>query len=81
VSEWKAIANEMPPENEAVLCFGGGCYAVMSWLWMNYRGAKQIGWHMEHVSGHDWEQDIETPTHWMPLPPPPQPFPVTGEQQ
>lgn len=65
---WKRIADEMPPENTPVLCYGVNRFsdenvAVLSWR----RGHNYIWWDLHGMGGYECECELE-PTHWQPLP-------------
>lgn len=71
MSEWKAVADEMPPKYTAVLCAYQGDMCVMAWSDAMHYGHSVIAWRPENIHGYDWECDFDAPTHWMPLPSPP----------
>jgi len=61
---WQPI--ETAPHDETdVLVDGNGSYAVACWNGEEWRDMGDIGW--AGMCGNEGNQ----PTHWMPLPPPP----------
>jgi hypothetical protein len=81
---WKLTSEELPPLDEIVWLYDAanevgpwiGCRAddADGWLWANAYGS--MWW-----NGQKWDADAETdddyhPTHWMPMPYPPN---VAGE--
>ncbi len=62
MSEWKDISTA--PKDGTLICG--------VWLYGRRWAARSVFW-----NSHDWECPISdayyTPTHWMPLPPPPAP--------
>lgn len=74
MSEWKRIADEMPPAGVPVLCYGSDEYyskrtgmCVLKWD----KDIGEIWWEMPFMGGQEAECDMRKPTHWMPLPSPP----------
>lgn len=65
MSEWKAIADEMPPDGVPVLCFGYRWKDSLMCTASYY--AKHKYWDPCGDHGQACDFDIE-PTHWMPLP-------------
>ena len=73
---WAAVTDTMPPLDEIVwlwngsrIWIGGRAWDCDGWLWGN---TYNHIWH----NGTKWDGEIETdddykPTHWMPLPQPP----------
>jgi hypothetical protein len=62
---------EMPPECQNVLFWIRGSWRCGSWL----QREDGICWVIEASSWVEpgpWDERMQRPTHWMPLPPPPQ---------
>lgn len=74
-AKWHPIATA-PRDDAAFLAYGPG-------LWDNTFAVctrSTYGFHVEGVSGHEFDVDID-PTHWMPLPPAPgQPSKLVGAE-
>ena len=64
--KWQPI--EKAPYNEPILIYDGKmiCVAVKR-IW-----DKQIYWECVGATGYEFENDFNAPTHWMPLPDPPE---------
>ena len=61
-SKWQPI--ETAPKGEQVLV-----------LWLDGRAISSSTL-CRYPHGWDWEHSVESPTHWMPLPEPPEPVDV-----
>ena len=46
--------------------------AVAKWHTWNGYGADEIGWYVSDENCHEFTREVHDPTHWMPLPEPPQ---------
>lgn len=64
---WKPIETA-PRDGSAFLAFEHGMMAVGCFsTW-----SSGETFHIEHVTGYEYEFDLERPSHWMELPKPPQ---------
>ena len=74
--EWQPIETA-PKDGTEILVWAGSC-VVVSWRRLNGIGYPREAWRLVHgaySSGDegDWSNEVEHPTHWMPLPAPPLP--------
>lgn len=70
MSEWQPI--ETAPTDTPILVYQPG--VVLSAGEMSrYSKTSPLHFYPSFVDGRDWECDLDTPSHWMPLPPPPTP--------
>lgn len=73
MSDWQPI--ETAPRGEALkngpsfLAYQDGMMAVGHFV--RWREGDADSFYVDHVGGYEYEQDIERPSHWMPLPKPP----------
>jgi len=81
MSEWVAVSERLPPENETVICYGTSEYGDQKTLMVepgNYRtytviptGEIKSNWSTLNYDGIGGCEYFGTVTHWMPLPDPP----------
>jgi hypothetical protein len=64
MSEWKPIESA-PKDGTPILAFGEGIMLVMEW----YGGLEM--WQASNISGWEFDAELDRPTHWQALPPPP----------
>lgn len=68
---WRPIETA-PKDGTHFLAYGPAAYearmvmAVMSWV------KPYNMWAMSHVGGWEYDEDLQDPSHWMPLPEPPE---------
>lgn len=68
--EWQTI--ETAPLDTPILIWDGSMQCVAKKSIYTYQsGSPFTTWDCVGASGWDCEDTFETPTHWMPLPPPP----------
>jgi hypothetical protein len=68
MSKWIAVKDQMPAPGQFVLAYGDQCQGMID-------GPKISVFHWVHEDWFDANMDYElttAPTHWMPLPDPPQ---------
>lgn len=71
---WQPIA--MAPRDGTNILIGGGTYSYGMWEDEKYSGVTIARWYQDHWRGEDRQAHDDwyshNPTHWMPLPPPPE---------
>jgi len=66
MSEWQSIETA-PQDGTPILCNGGCGYKMPVFIAAVYDNFEK-GWFPD---SYEYDGDPLTPTHWMPLPPPP----------
>jgi len=84
MTEWIAIDDRLPNENEDVLlCCNDGSYMIGFYkrekTQMYQRKPYPIKWKSEYLVDDEMDEIIFT--HWMPLPKPPENYPICGESE
>lgn len=67
MSEWISVDDRLPPEETPVLIFSDYFYPVPACLVYDENG-KPLYYVVSNGLGTGYRFDLDTPTHWMPLP-------------
>jgi hypothetical protein len=67
-NKWQPI--ETAPKDTPVLVWAY-CYKASRFATFVAEQETNYGWDVCGATGYEWESSFNTPTHWMPLPPPP----------
>lgn len=68
-SEWRPI--ESAPKDVPLVVWAKECFGRERSAYVAMFESKYDWWEVQGVGGYEWETEIDTPTHWMPLPDPP----------
>jgi hypothetical protein len=72
MSEWVPVSEDLPEEGVHVLACWGQASTSMGIAMIRRSDGKAAWFYHYDIDDDDWGISMEAPTHWMPLPEPPE---------